>query len=51
MAGGLILGLAEAYTQGYVSTRWSDLAVFTLLIAFMLFRPQGLFGKPDIKKV
>ena len=50
-AGGLILGMAEAYTQGYVSTRWSDLAVFTLLIAFMLFRPQGLFGRPDIKKV
>jgi branched-chain amino acid transport system permease protein len=51
MAGGLILGFAESFTQGYVSTRWSDLAVFTLLIGFMLFRPQGLFGKPDIKKV
>jgi branched-chain amino acid transport system permease protein len=51
MAGGLILGFAESYTQGYVSTRWSDLAVFTLLIGFMLFRPQGLFGRPDIKKV
>ncbi len=51
MAGGLILGLAEAFTQGYISTRWSDLLVFVLLITFMLFRPQGLFGKPDIKKV
>jgi branched-chain amino acid transport system permease protein len=51
MAGGLILGFAESFTQGYVSTRWSDLAVFTLLIGFMLFRPQGLFGRPDIKKV
>jgi branched-chain amino acid transport system permease protein len=51
MAGGLILGLAEAFTQGYISTRWSDLLVFVILILFMLFRPQGLFGKPDIKKV
>ena len=51
MAGGLILGLAEAYTQGYVSTKWSDLAVFVILILFMLFRPQGLFGRPDIAKV
>ena len=25
MAGGLILGFAEAFTQGYISTRWSDL--------------------------
>ena len=51
MAGGLILGLAEAYTQGYISTKWSDLAVFVILILFMLFRPQGLFGRPDITKV
>jgi branched-chain amino acid transport system permease protein len=51
MVGGLILGLAEAFTQGYISTRWSDLLVFVILILFMLFRPQGLFGKPDIKKV
>ena len=51
MAGGLILGFAEAYTQGYVSTKWSDLAVFVILILFMLFRPQGLFGRPDITKV
>ncbi|MFN8224307.1 MAG: branched-chain amino acid ABC transporter permease [Gaiellales bacterium] len=51
MGGGLILGLAEAYTQGYASSKWSDLLVFAILIAFMLFRPQGLFGKADIKKV
>jgi branched-chain amino acid transport system permease protein len=51
MAGGLILGFAEAYTQGYISTKWSDLLVFVILILFMLFRPQGLFGKADITKV
>jgi len=51
MAGGLILGLAEAYTQGYISTKWSDLVVFSILIVFMLFRPQGLLGRPDIRKV
>jgi branched-chain amino acid transport system permease protein len=51
MAGGLILGFAEAYTQGYITTRWSDLVVFGILIAFMLFRPQGLLGKADIRRV
>ena len=51
MAGGLIPGFAEAYTQGYVSTRWSDLFVFVILITFMIFRLQGLFGKPEIRKV
>jgi branched-chain amino acid transport system permease protein len=51
MIGGLLLGLAEAYSQGYVSTRWSDLYVFVILVLFMLFRPQGLLGKVDIRKV
>jgi branched-chain amino acid transport system permease protein len=51
MAGGLILGFAESYTQGYISTQWSDLFVFSLLIAFMIFRPQGLLGRADIRKV
>jgi len=51
MAGGLVLGFAESYTQGYISTQWSDLFVFSLLIAFMIFRPQGLLGRADIRKV
>ena len=51
MAGGLMLGFAESYTQGYISTQWSDLFVFSLLIGFMIFRPQGLLGRADIRKV
>jgi branched-chain amino acid transport system permease protein len=51
LAGGLVLGFAESYTQGYISTRWSDLLVFIILILFLLFRPQGILGKADIRKV
>jgi branched-chain amino acid transport system permease protein len=51
MVGGLMLGFAESYTQGYISTKWSDLVVFSILIAFMIFRPQGLLGRADIRKV
>jgi branched-chain amino acid transport system permease protein len=51
MAGGLLLGFAESFTEGYVSTKWSDLVVFSVLIAFMIFRPQGLLGRADIRKV
>ena len=43
--------VAEAYSQGYISTKWSDLIVFSILIAFMIFRPQGLLGRADIRKV
>src|SRR3954467_5445516 len=46
MAGGLILGFAESYTAGYwpgqAGTRWTDLVIFSILILFMIFRPQGL---------
>jgi branched-chain amino acid transport system permease protein len=51
LAGGLLLGFAESYAQGYISTRWSDLLVFVILILFLLFRPQGILGKADIRKV
>ena len=51
MAGGLILGLSEAYVAGYWTTTWSDLAIFSLLIVFMLFRPTGLFGRAGLTKV
>ena len=49
MAGGLILGCAESYSAGYwpgsAGTRWTDLVVFSMLILFMIFRPQGLLGR------
>ena len=51
MVGGLIVGLAEAYAIGYVSGRWADLIVFSLLILFMILRPSGLFGTRAIHKV
>jgi branched-chain amino acid transport system permease protein len=49
--GGLVLGFAESYTQGYISTRWSDLIVFVILVMFLLFRPTGILGVADIRKV
>ena len=51
MAGGMILGFAESYIAGYWTTRWSDLAIFSVLITFMLFRPNGLLGRAGISKV
>jgi branched-subunit amino acid ABC-type transport system permease component len=34
-----------------VGGQWSDIVVFAVLIAFMLFRPTGLFGTRAIQKV
>jgi branched-chain amino acid transport system permease protein len=51
MVGGLILGFGESYTQIYWDPRWTDLVIFGVLIVFMLFRPSGLLGRADIRKV
>jgi branched-chain amino acid transport system permease protein len=51
MLGGLLIGLAEAFSAGFISSTFQDLIVFSLLILVMLFRPTGLLGKADIKKV
>jgi branched-chain amino acid transport system permease protein len=51
MLGGLFIGLAESFSTGYISSTFSDLIVFGILITVMLVRPTGLLGKADIKKV
>jgi branched-chain amino acid transport system permease protein len=51
MLGGLVIGLAEAYTVGYLTSSFRDVIVFSILILFLLVRPQGILGKPDISKV
>jgi branched-chain amino acid transport system permease protein len=51
MLGGIVIGLAESFSQGYVSTRFYDLFVFGILIAVLIVRPSGLLGRADIKKV
>ena len=51
MLGGLLIGLAEAFVTGYISSTYSNLIVFGLLIAFMLARPSGLLGRAQLQKV
>jgi branched-chain amino acid transport system permease protein len=51
MLGGLMIGLAEAYTVGYLTSSFRDVVVFSILILFLLVRPQGILGKPDVSKV
>ncbi|HZD87839.1 MAG TPA: branched-chain amino acid ABC transporter permease [Gaiellaceae bacterium] len=51
MLGGMLIGLAETFTVGYLSSAFSDLIVFSLLVVFMLFRATGIFGSPVLQKV
>jgi len=51
MLGGLILGVAEAQFSGMVNTDFKDVFAFSLLVAILIFRPQGLLGRPQVSKV
>jgi len=51
MAGGFLLGIAEALVSGYWSTNYRDVVVFGLLILILIVRPTGLFGKDTREKV
>jgi branched-chain amino acid transport system permease protein len=51
MLGGLLIGLAESFVTGYLSSTYSNLLVFLLLIAVMLVRPSGLLGQAQLQKV
>src|SRR3954464_2608625 len=51
VVGGLIIGLTEAFATGYLSSTFQDAIVFVILIAMMIVRPTGLFGKAAVNKV
>ncbi|HDL49783.1 MAG TPA: branched-chain amino acid ABC transporter permease [Actinobacteria bacterium] len=51
MVGGLLIGMAESFTAGYISSTFQNLIVFGLLIIFLLVRPVGFFGRSEIVKV
>lgn len=42
--GGLLLGLAEAFTSGLISSGYRDAVAFLLLLLVLFLRPQGLVG-------
>jgi branched-chain amino acid transport system permease protein len=45
MAGGLFLGLVEAYGSAAIGARWKDVIAFVVLVIVLMFRPTGLFGE------
>jgi branched-chain amino acid transport system permease protein len=42
--GGLLIGMAQNIGVWKLSTQWQDAIVFTILIVFLLIRPQGFLG-------
>lgn len=51
LAGGLLLGLIEAFTAGYVSSVYKDAVAFVVILAVLFAMPQGLFGRKAMDRV
>ncbi len=49
--GSLVLGLTESFATGYVSSDYEDVFAFSLLVLILIFKPSGLLGKAETKKV
>ena len=44
IAGGLLLGLAEGFGAGFVSSAYQDAITFGILLVVLVLRPQGILG-------
>jgi branched-chain amino acid transport system permease protein len=49
--GGLILGVVELVLGAYVSTAFIDISAYVVVIAVLLLRPDGLFGRQVVVRV
>jgi branched-chain amino acid transport system permease protein len=49
--GGLIIGMLEAFSAGFLSSKYKDAVAFLVILAVLLAMPQGLLGKGRVERV
>jgi branched-chain amino acid transport system permease protein len=49
--GGILIGLLETFTGGYLSTSLKDVVPYIVLVVLLLVKPYGLFGLKEIERV
>ena len=49
--GGLIIGLIETFTSGYISASLKEVVPYIVLVFILLVKPYGLFGLVEIERV
>ncbi len=49
--GGMVIGLLEAWTGGYVGQGLNQVLPFVVLVLILMVRPYGLFGQEIIERV
>jgi len=51
VVGGLMIGMIEALTAGYISSNYKDAVAFLIILVVLIFIPQGLFGRAKVERV
>lgn len=51
VVGGLVLGLLEAFSAGYLSSKYKDAIGFLVILAVLFAMPQGLLGRAKVERV
>jgi branched-chain amino acid transport system permease protein len=51
VVGGLLLGMLEAFSAGYLSSQYKDAVAFIVILAVLLAMPQGLLGRGKVERV
>jgi branched-chain amino acid transport system permease protein len=51
MLGGIVLGIAETLTKGFISSQYADAVSFSILIIILLVKPTGILGAKKRVKV
>lgn len=49
--GCIMLGIGETFLGAYVSGAFKDAFALTAIVLFLMFKPNGLFGSAQVKKV
>ncbi len=51
LVGGILLGLIEALTAGYISSVYKDAAAFVVILIVLFVMPSGIFGSKSTDRV
>jgi branched-chain amino acid transport system permease protein len=51
IVGGLVFGVLEAISAGFISSSWTQAIAFIVMLAVLMVRPAGIVGEITVEKV